>query len=43
MKSLRRLVEKLVIGNCIAIEKIDQLDMKVNNLTEETNNLKILI
>jgi hypothetical protein len=43
MKGLRRLLEKFVIDNCIAIEKIDQLDMKVNNLTEETNNLQILI
>lgn len=43
MKSLRQIVEKLVIDNCIAIEKIDQLDRKVNDLAEETHNLQILV
>jgi hypothetical protein len=43
MKSLRQIVEKLVIDNCIAIEKIEQLDMKVNSLTEQTNHLQIFI
>lgn len=43
MKSLRRVVEKLVIDNCVANERINQLDMKVKNLTENTNNLQMLI
>jgi len=43
MKSLRRIIEKLVIDSFISSEKIDQLQFQVKNLSEETKSLQALV